>query len=976
MKVKLLAAVLILTGVCTAGGGRAAVNANGLQLIPYPQEVTLVSGALRLGPPESKFDRSSTETVQLAFKSLGSHFPHKGNTVVVRLGSVEEGYEQRWLPEKQRAFLSKPETSPQASVLTIGPEGITVVGKGKWGMLYGVQTVNQLAIQAAREESDSIPYLTIRDWPEAPWRCLAPQMAWYAGWGSRFEGYDNGNWSLDEWKWMVEWSLLHKCNAWAICMYGKWPFSLPGYKDETLDFDSFYYEPKTGQKTPYRYTHRNIKKEFLPELIRYANARGIQVHAYIGKNTFNGTYIQHHPQADAKSLVKEALPFTAGVREYWDAFIKRIVESGLNGFVFEDPESYFVPNQNEKCYRTFWQPWAAKYGYKSIAGTNPNQPPLGVHVEYYTWLFREFDGMIRKHARELHRPEPLIYLISHILLNRIMRESKDDEERARWIALIDQKHGRKVPFVLFEDNEREYVELLGRDRAATLGGRGGAASGCWRLANINNDRMHGDLGMDLAEERAKQRRMVQAGGLGSMIYTFQWSLTEVFGYLGAQYVWRPAGVPGINNDDDFGFLDYAYRICYGDKVGALVAKVYAVNSCVTEYQVLEDDPPTIFFGGPLHREFQLLTVLADQADRLAQEAYRLYTGQAPDLYHQDYDPDSFHWNGYDAAADKLFKRERLRLLCVSTRRAQELCTAAWRSRVAKQRMAEGAGIGVILAELDAAIQAAHACELLYFTNYDDDYTAGNHNSTDVRKKLKAMRARFVADCGGKDGKDINLQQPVPEAVRRATKRGCNINWEKQTDVIPENSRADKPGNYLSIDLGLSRDIDFFCLGVVFTVQARNQEGTWRTIFRRALLKQDAGWQHWDVPLPAVGDGSGMVQLRLITDAYSRAIDRKDPSWKWGYWGQPQVVRITADSRRKVIEDLLEHVEHARSWVQLDDTGKERVFDGKGRDSTGATFKAAAPGSAMPEPAHPAIAAFTPHGNGKSGVTVGEFVIGR
>ena len=26
----------------------------------------------------------------------------------------------------------------------IGEDGITVVGKGKWGMLYGVQTVNQL----------------------------------------------------------------------------------------------------------------------------------------------------------------------------------------------------------------------------------------------------------------------------------------------------------------------------------------------------------------------------------------------------------------------------------------------------------------------------------------------------------------------------------------------------------------------------------------------------------------------------------------------------------------------------------------------------------------------------------------------------------------------------------------------------------------------------------------------------------------
>ncbi len=84
-------------------------------------------------------------------------------------------------------------------------------------MLYGVQTVNQLTIQAGREKRDSIPCLEIRDWPEAKWRCLAPQLTWYAGWGSRFEGYDNGNWSLDEWKWMVDWSLPH---AIVDCLLG------------------------------------------------------------------------------------------------------------------------------------------------------------------------------------------------------------------------------------------------------------------------------------------------------------------------------------------------------------------------------------------------------------------------------------------------------------------------------------------------------------------------------------------------------------------------------------------------------------------------------------------------------------------------------------------------------------------------------------------------------------------------------------
>jgi hypothetical protein len=594
-------------------------------------------------------------------------------------------------------------------------------------------------------------------------------------------------------------------------------------------------------------------------------------------------------------------------------------------------------------------------------------------VEYYAWLFREFDGMIQKHAKALGRPDPAIYLISHILLNRIMKESKSQEERENWFALLDRKHGRKVPFVLFEDDEKEYVRLLGKDRAATLGGRGGAAAGCWRISNINNDRLHGDLGMDLAEERDKQRRMVAAGGFGSMIYTFQWSNTEVFGYLGAQYTWRHQGVPGINNDDDFGILDYAYRLYYGDRAGALAAAAYAVNACVGENHVLEDGPFIVFFGGPLHRDFQLLSVMADESDRLAQEAYRQYTGREPDLYHPVYDPDAFRWTGYDAAADRLFKTERLRLLCVSSRQARELCTAALASRLAKQRIAESATVSAACREFDRAVQAARTNELLYFANFEDDYRTGDQG-TKLRAKLEEMRAQFLADCGGKARSKVDKEQPIPEAVRKACKRRAVINWEKQTDILPEKPRADRPGLYLSTDLGLSKDIDYYCLGAVFTVQAQDKLGAWHTVFRRALLKKDAGWQHWDIPLDAHVASGGAVKLRLITDAYSRAMDRNAPTWKWGYWGRPQVVQVTGDGRREVRCDLVEHIDRARAFVQLDSTGERRAFDRKGEDSTGATFRPAGAGLGAPEPPRPAVAAFTPRRDGKSGVVIAQYEI--
>ncbi|MGA2257276.1 MAG: hypothetical protein ABSG53_21685, partial [Thermoguttaceae bacterium] len=679
-------------------------------------------------------------------------------------------------------------------------------------------------------------------------------------------------------------------------------------------------------------------------------------------------------EADSQSLVREAIPFTPGVHEYWDTFLMRILELGFNGFVLEDPETYHVPNENEQCYKTFWEPWAKQYRFRSVADTNKNSPPLGVHVEYYAWLFREFDKRIQKHARELGRPPAEVFLISHILLDRIMKESKSREEQARWLALVDQKHGRKVPFVLFEDHEEDYVALLGKDRAATLGGRGGAAAGCFRIASINNDRMHGDLGMDLAEERAKQRRMIEAGGLGGMAYVFQWSNTEVFGYLGAQHLWQHLGAPGINNEDAFGFMDYAYRMYYGGAVGSLAAMSYTMNPCVNEYTVLEEDLPTVFLGAPLHREYQLLVVMAEESDRLAREAYRLYAGHAPDLFHPVYDPDTFRWDGYDGSADKIFKTERLRLLCVSARQAKELCTAAWTSRVAKQRMAEGASIGAVRRELDAAVAAARANERLYFANYEDDYTTGA-KCTEIAAALEATRSRFMADCGAVAGGKIDAERPVPEAVRKAVKRRRIIHWERQIDVLPQVAPVDKPGLYLSTDIGLSGNIDFFCLGEVFTVQARGADGAWRTIFRRAVLKKDAGWQHWDIPLDSVAGKDGSIHLRLMTDGCSRAMDRDAPAWKWGYWGRPQVVQVAADGTRRVRFDLVEEIDRARPSVRLDDTGKRRSFDGKGKDSTGATFRWAAQDDDTPRPTEPAIAAFAPHCKGNSGVTIGEYEIG-
>jgi len=1092
----LVLVVLLGSMACGPADECYAEPADGLilKVVPYPQEVSMIEGRLPLAPPLCVTDGDPSDTEALATATLeryvgrGAAAPH--GSMVVRLGSVEEGYPSAWLVAEQRAFLEHEATSPEASVLTItapgpqGPGGITVVGKGKWGMLYGVQTINQLALEARRDRLDSLPAMTIRDWPDMNWRCLSPQLTWYSGW-NRLEGYDCGNWSEDEWKWLADWTLLHKCNGWAVCMYGYWPFRLPGYEDETLDVDSFRRNPRTGQKEPWRFTHPNVKHEFYDKVIQYAGARGIKVHAYIGKNSFNGADFKTNPDKPWGGAA-ELIPFEPGVDEYWDAFLGKILDLGFDGFVMEDPETYHVPNRNEQCYRTFWEPWAKTYGFSSVEETNAQKPPLGVHVEYYTWLFRTWDRKIRKHASRLGI-EPEMYLISHILMDRVATESQSDEELADWVALIDEKQGRKVPFVIHESQEARYVEVFGCDRVASLGGRAGSCTNAMRrIASINNNWLAGPMGGDIVCDISAQTRIHEAGGMGAMGYVFEWTNTEVFGYIAAQYLWNNAGAPQIDKQSQVDFLDHAYRIYYGNEVGHLAARAFDEGACINDAMVFEDVygsqwPAT---GRALFRDHQYLAVLADRSEALAREAYRTLTGAEPTLTRPVYERPDFRWNGYDPGADLAFKSERLRQLWVSCRRSQHLCNAALAYYKAQRLIVEGAAIGEILGQYEAAIEHAEENQRIYQLNYVDDYDWTDGLCSRVTDRLKVSRRTFLAGAAGNvkvlqdwtfdqagdplgwtrtgdlsapvvqdgvlaakagsqdpwmvqtqaisipagehglvevemasdragraevfwrttgrpafsepptvfravgDGRmhvyrvpircdgdllGLRLDPPLEANIRIRTIRvgemldsaGDEIDetrrvpaamqttaespvlmipWEKQSDVVPNEPRAQQPGVYLSTDVCLDRRAEYFRLGVVFTVEAQRDDGRWEPVFRRGLNRRHSGWEHWDVPLDAViGKGKRTLPLRFITDSYSRAQDRSAPSWKWAYWGQPQLVAIAADGKRRVLYDFVDRLDQAEALVRLDADGRDRPFDGQGEDSTGATFSASTGG---------------------------------
>jgi len=290
-------------------------------------------------------------------------------------------------------------------------------------------------------------------------------------------------------------------------------------------------------------------------------------------------------------------------------------------------------------------------------------------------------------------------------------------------------------------------------------------------------------------------------------------------------------------------------------------------------------------------------------------------------------------------------------------------------------LATGEGnLAAIWTDLSTARDEARESQVLYYCNYDDDYTVGSKGA-DVTQKLETLCAQIL-ETTGLTQDQISHAEAHPSATLHglALPPEC-VRWEKMSDLLPSESEPRLGEVCIVTSLGLSDPIDYFCLGTVFTIQVyRNSH--WQTICRRALLKKDTGWQHWKIPLGTVEEIlETPVRLRFVTDNYSRAFDPAWPSWKWGFWGQPQLVHYQGTSK-KVLYDFYERADQSHALIVLDKDGAERPFDQEFQDSTGATFKATAQGgydgTNAPSPKQPTIAAFSPYKNGLFGITIAEF----
>jgi hypothetical protein len=271
-----------------------------------------------------------------------------------------------------------------------------------------------------------------------------------------------------------------------------------------------------------------------------------------------------------------------------------------------------------------------------------------------------------------------------------------------------------------------------------------------------------------------------------------------------------------------------------------------------------------------------------------------------------------------------------------------MCNAALAHRLAQRLIAQGAPKQQILEQYDRAIAFAILNQRIYQLNYDDDYDGTDGLCARVTQVLQQQRDQHALDASHK---------PEPPVLF--------IPWEKQSDIVPQPVSAPLR---LRTKIGTTSDDLYYRLGVVFTVHVCSDDGTWRTVFRKTVHRRNQDFEQCEIPLADLA-ADKPLRIRFITDSYSRAQDRTGPSWKWALWQQPQLIL-----NDEVHYDFAEKIADCRRFVRLDSDGKDRLFDKADEDSTGATFKLA-------ETSTPTIAAFTPHQDGRFGVTVAEYRFG-
>jgi hypothetical protein len=473
------------------------------------------------------------------------------------------------LPERFKLALEQERFPEQSYVLTVDTNRVVIYALGKQGALYGLATFGQLLLN---QISGKLPALEIIDGPDVEKRIISPTLTWYAGFARA--GFGTQLWDGAQWKLFIDWCYRHKINVLNIVMYGFWPFEFPEYPESVLrDMKVQTWSKEINDWIEVSYTHPNLRKPFLEELIRYANARGIEIYAYIGLNSYSGGYPVVHPES--RTVLSEELKSKGhmnnydsmcaskeDVKKYLISSVKRIEELGFNGLVFEESEEVQWFCQCDECQR--------KYGHLS-----PNDAKHTISID----LLKEYESALN--------PDTLIGV-------RWLREPPIVKDQA---YLKDWENKLPKRFKLFwapglEDDDREFmkwVDVFGKDRIWSRNCEGsGFAASLGRIPYIIPDTFPDTLKnyafQHLWNDISQFQGSVNLDCTGINGYGFEWYGHEHFFMATAQFGWDCWKLT------HYEYLALASRHLFGEVNGARYEQIIRTLPCIHETQICDSLP--------------------------------------------------------------------------------------------------------------------------------------------------------------------------------------------------------------------------------------------------------------------------------------------------------------------------------------------------------------------------------------------------
>lgn len=550
---------------------KEAVKANKLFLLPTPKLIETLTGTLEMKKHSLKVSLNdffvpcknviTRELSEMGYDTV--NFVTENETCDLRFVTTDK------MTAEDCKALEELENKEQSYILLIEKSGITICSSTRQGALYGVVTLGQIV---QNNGSSTLPCMKIIDSPDIKKRIISPTLTWYAGYARI--GFGTQLWHGDQWKEFIDWCFRHKINVLNIVMYGFWPFEFPGYQETVMrDIKFKYWSKELSDWIELSYTHPNLIKPFLSDIIQYANERGVDIYAYVGLNSYCGGYAVMHPEK--RMVLSEELkakghvnnydslcPSHEDVRQYLISAVKRIEEIGFNGIVFEESEETQWFCQCDKC--------REKYGPLA-----PNDAKHTVSAE----LLTIYDKILK--------PETVIGV-------RWLREPpvvKDINYLRGWAEKLPKR------VVLFwapglEDDDQEFikwVDVFGKDKIWSRNCEGSGFAAClgripYMIPDTFPQKLKESVIQHMWLDIAQFRGTANLNCMGINGYGFEWYGHESYFMATAQFGWNCWAL------DNYEFLSLSSRHMFGEENGAKYEQIIRTIPCIHETQICDSLP--------------------------------------------------------------------------------------------------------------------------------------------------------------------------------------------------------------------------------------------------------------------------------------------------------------------------------------------------------------------------------------------------